>query len=128
MTPITRKEQFYNAILNGTEAPKPVTREEMYLAQIAANGGGGGGGGGSVGIYFVTAEVIGDDFVLTKNYSEIVNAAQDNIVVSVYDENGSVNYDYYTGNYEEEGNYQVFFTSGTIWFATSSTGALTELK
>ena len=67
MTPITRKEQFYNAILNGTEAPKPVTREEqfwdailngteppapitreeMWLSKIAANGGGGGGGGGS---------------------------------------------------------------------------------
>lgn len=52
--PVTREEQFWNAILNGTEAPKPVTREEMWLAQIAANGGGGGGGGSSS---FVEAKV-----------------------------------------------------------------------
>ena len=45
--PVTREEQFWNAILNGTEAPAPITREEMWLSQIAANGGGGGGGGSS---------------------------------------------------------------------------------
>ena len=44
--PITRTEQYFNAIANGeTEVPEPITREEIYLNAIAQNGGGGGGGG-----------------------------------------------------------------------------------
>lgn len=49
MDPITRKEQYYNAILTGDKSnlPTPITREEQYLYAIAMNGGGGGGGGTS---------------------------------------------------------------------------------
>ena len=42
MTPITRKEKYYSAILGETEStPTPVTREEQYLNKIAEGGGGG---------------------------------------------------------------------------------------
>ena len=45
LTPVTRKEKFYAAILgSGEELPDPVTREEIYLKEIAKSGGGGGGG------------------------------------------------------------------------------------
>ena len=47
LDPITRKELFYDAILGNTATsnlPDPVTREEIYLKDIAENGGGGGGG------------------------------------------------------------------------------------
>lgn len=71
MTPITRKEQFYNAILNGGEAPKPVTREEMHLAQIAANGGGGGGGGGGSKVYELTQDPDTQTFTLHATYNEV---------------------------------------------------------
>lgn len=42
MNPKTRKEMYYDAILNGGNVPKPITREEMYLAKIAYQGGSGG--------------------------------------------------------------------------------------
>ena len=47
MDPITRQEQYLNAILTGNKSnlPTPITREEQYLYAIAMNGGGGGGGG-----------------------------------------------------------------------------------
>lgn len=40
--PISRLEQFYNAIATGdtSQLPTPITREEAYLAFIAENGGG----------------------------------------------------------------------------------------
>ena len=47
LEPLTRKEMFYDAILGNTATsnlPEPVTREEIYLKDIAENGGGGGGG------------------------------------------------------------------------------------
>ena len=46
MKPITRKEQYYEAITSGSNGnlPEPVTREEQYLKTIAESGGGGGGG------------------------------------------------------------------------------------
>ena len=49
MDPITREEQYLNAILTGDKSnlPAPITREEAYLYAIAMNGGGGGGGGGT---------------------------------------------------------------------------------
>ena len=34
-TPLYRDEKFIDAILNGTDPPKPITREEYYLAKIA---------------------------------------------------------------------------------------------
>lgn len=37
--PVTRKEMFYDGILNGNVVPEPITREEMYLAEIAKNSG-----------------------------------------------------------------------------------------
>lgn len=46
LEPLTRKEMFYDAILGNTatsDLPEPVTREEIYLKDIAENGGGGGG-------------------------------------------------------------------------------------
>lgn len=44
--PITRKEEYLNAIATGDPSglPDPITREEVYLDYIAENGGGGGGG------------------------------------------------------------------------------------
>lgn len=43
---LIRREQYYDAILNGTtdKLPAPVTREDAYLFAIAKKGGGGGGG------------------------------------------------------------------------------------
>lgn len=45
MKPIDRKELFLNAILTGDTSglPDPITREEIYLKEIAESGGGGGG-------------------------------------------------------------------------------------
>lgn len=42
---LIRREQYYDAILNGTtdKLPAPVTREDAYLFAIAKKGGGGGG-------------------------------------------------------------------------------------
>lgn len=40
--PVTRKEKFYDGILTRNAVPTPITREEMYLAEIAENGGAGG--------------------------------------------------------------------------------------
>lgn len=40
---ITRREQFYAAILGEGQIPEPKTREEQYLQRIAQNGSGGGG-------------------------------------------------------------------------------------
>ena len=47
--PITRQEEYLNAIATGDPSglPDPITREEIYLDYIAQNGGGGGGGGGT---------------------------------------------------------------------------------
>lgn len=45
LEPLTRKEMFYDAILGNistSNLPEPVTREEIYLKDIAENGGGGG--------------------------------------------------------------------------------------
>ena len=43
LTPTSRREQYYDAIANGsTDVPDPISREEKYLKQIAENGGGGG--------------------------------------------------------------------------------------
>lgn len=67
MIPITRKEVFYNAILNGGDTPTPVTREEMYLAQIAANGGGGGGGGGGSIFRLFVEDIDGNDVYTIRN-------------------------------------------------------------
>lgn len=46
MEPKTRKE-FYLAKMAGEDVtvPEPVTRQEMYMAEIIENGGGGGGAG-----------------------------------------------------------------------------------
>lgn len=49
LTPITRKEMYLSAAAGETETsalPQPVTREEIYLNEIA-NGSGGGGSGTS---------------------------------------------------------------------------------
>ena len=48
--PLTRNEQYLNAIATGDPSglPDPLTREEIYLDYIAENGGGGGGGTGEV--------------------------------------------------------------------------------
>ena len=46
--PLTREEQYLNAIANGNTVgipDEPITREEQYLDAIAKKGGGGGGGG-----------------------------------------------------------------------------------
>lgn len=44
MEPITRKEMFMaKAAGQSVNVPEPITREEKYLAAIAASGGGGGG-------------------------------------------------------------------------------------
>lgn len=43
INPETRKEMYYDAILNGGDIPNPITREELYLAQIAKQCGGGSG-------------------------------------------------------------------------------------
>lgn len=69
MIPQTRKEVFYNAILNGGDTPTPVTREEMYLAEIAKNGSGGGGGGGGL-------LVTDTDGTLDKKAGEIYAAVE----------------------------------------------------
>lgn len=46
LEPITRKEKFYDKILNSNgEDLTPVTREEMWLDDIAEAVSGGGGGG-----------------------------------------------------------------------------------
>ena len=87
MTPITRKEQFYNAILNGTEAPKPVTREEMYLAQIAANGSGGGGGG--VTIVECTYNSGAHTITSTATASELLEACLNGLVIMSYTDDES---------------------------------------
>lgn len=43
LTPTSRREQYYDAIANGsTDVPEPISREEQYLKAIAENGGGGG--------------------------------------------------------------------------------------
>lgn len=45
LEPITREEQYLNAIAGGSnEVPEPITREEKFLKAILENGGGGGGG------------------------------------------------------------------------------------
>lgn len=64
LDPITRKEMFYDAILGNTATsalPDPVTREEVYLKDIAENGGGGGEG--------------------TRNYNQLINRPKVNNVV-----------------------------------------------
>lgn len=52
--PVTRGEQYLNAIAIGDNSgipAEPVTREEMYLDYIAKNGGGGGSSGGGVLVF-----------------------------------------------------------------------------
>lgn len=47
LTPVTRKEKFLSAAVGETstsDLPTPVTREEIYLNEIAQGGGGGGSG------------------------------------------------------------------------------------
>lgn len=131
MEPLTRKEFFLNAILNGTEAPKPVTREEMYLAQIAANGGGGGGGGG------VTMTVVNvsvndqDQLLLDKNYNEIKAILEaGNLAETFWDnEVGDYNYNLIVayGSFDDEGTtiYYVKNIASEIFESDSPTGVLT---
>ena len=68
--PITRREQYLNAIANSnTEGipAEPLTREEQYLDEIARNGGGGPGGGevksvnGKTGVVTLSAQITGGD-------------------------------------------------------------------
>ncbi len=35
LEPITRKENYYSAIINGSETLEPITREEVFLSEIA---------------------------------------------------------------------------------------------
>lgn len=45
LTPVTRREMYLSAAAGETETstlPAPVTREEIYLNEIAQGGGGGG--------------------------------------------------------------------------------------
>ena len=40
LTPTSRREQYYDAIANGsTDVHDPISREEQYLKAIAENGG-----------------------------------------------------------------------------------------
>lgn len=87
MIPQTRKEVFYNAILNGGDTPTPVTREEMYLAEIAKNGSGGGGGGGSnVVVYAGTYDESFTEISIPASFNDVTAAmAQGKIVMVLVD-------------------------------------------
>ena len=72
--PITRREQYLDAIAtNDTSVlpAEPITRTEQYLDAIARNGGGGGSGGGSGGGVLLVNEVEG---TLDKTWQEIYDA------------------------------------------------------
>ena len=89
MIPITRKEVFYNAILNGGDTPTPVTREEMYLAEIAKNGSGGGGGGGGVTVVECTYNSGAHTITSTATASELLEACLNGWVIMSYTDDES---------------------------------------
>jgi hypothetical protein len=83
--PVTREEQFLDAIRSGSTSnlPTPVTRTEEYLNAIANNGGGGGGSGGGVLVVHEDAET----HALDKTWQEIYDAGF-SVLFSYYSEEG----------------------------------------
>lgn len=71
MKPETRKERYYDAILNGGDTPTPITREEMYLDQIAKSGT-GGGSSADLSNYYTKSQT---DQRITSKVAEIVSDA-----------------------------------------------------
>lgn len=76
MKPETRKEMYYDAILNGGDTPTPITREEMYLDAIARNSTGGtGGSSADLSNYYTKSQT---DQRISSKVAEIVsNAPED---------------------------------------------------
>ena len=115
MGPLTRKEFFLNAIAEGTPTPAPLTREEMYLAEIAKNGSGGGCGGGGIlatdtdgtldkkaGEIYAAVEAGGSAMVKTTYPNEDVEI--NSIFASVKGANG--NYSFYVYTYNDSKFYE----------------------
>lgn len=71
MKPETRKEMYYDAILNGGYTPTPTTREEMYLNAIAKKGT-SGGSSADLSDYYTKSQT---DQRITSKVAEIVSDA-----------------------------------------------------
>lgn len=75
MEPITRKEEYYDGMINDTPVPDPITREEQFLKDLAGKIAQGGGGKASwettVEMGFAvgtdTATLAGTTFVKTSD-------------------------------------------------------------
>ena len=87
-TPITRQEQYLNAIAGGVRKvpEKPITREEEYLAAILENGGGGGGTSGVQDI-----NIVGGHLMVTMANGQVVDkgAFAGDMSTAVYDTDDS---------------------------------------
>lgn len=75
MKPETRKEKYYDAILNGGDTPTPVTREEMYLNEIAKKGT-SGDGSSDLSDYYTKSQT---DQRITSKVAEIVSDAPEDL-------------------------------------------------
>lgn len=151
MNPITRKEMFLAAAGGQNfETPTPVTREEVFLDEIAKGGGSSlpdtpgsdgtyvlqnavesgtgtlswaSGGGGGSGALVVT--VGGLDFTLDKTWQEIFDAATAGAPIIIRDEptETEVSYGYIftsVSTFASTYTVQALFSGNTFTFTTDS--------
>lgn len=147
-SPITRTEQYLNAMATGDASgipSAPITREEQYLDYIAQNGGGGSSdlpavtaedngdvltvvdgawakAAPSGGILLVTETLDDIIYTLNKTWQEILNAATDGFVVIKGIYSGGANLKYIDSIYSyPDGDDTVYCVdSGTVTYTTNS--------
>lgn len=118
LTPETRKEIFYKAILDrdASDLPDPETREELWLKQIAE------GGSGSV-LYSKAARISGidDDYTFTC-YSHFISRDPDEEIVNFIQSNflPDVNFYEVCGVYTDIANTKTYNIMGIAGDADDS--------
>ena len=84
MEPITRKEQYYDGMINDTPVPDPVTRDEHFLKNLADKIAQGGGGATSV-----TLAASGDNLSGDISLADLKTALSNGVVLLSFPTDGN---------------------------------------
>ena len=84
MKPITRKEEYYDGMINDTPVPDPITREEHFLKDLADKIAQGGGGATSV-----TLAASGDNLSGDISLADLKTALSSGVVLLSFPTDGN---------------------------------------
>lgn len=84
LNPITRKEQYYDGMINDTPVPDPVTRDEHFLKDLADKIAQGGGGAASV-----TLAASGDNLSGDISLADLKTALSKGVVLLSFPTDGN---------------------------------------